>query len=331
MKKTGMHRKIVILGVASALIFSLSSCGSASKDREQLKQSGIGEMESGNYAAAEKDFEKALSLSGLHVSSEAVDLNYYKALSEYLQGKKDEALKTAEGLISYDEKDPDGFYLRGSLYLSSGDSKKALSDYRKSLSLAPKDYERYLRISQNLSNAGETEDSKEILNLLKKNADDSRQGLLASGDAERLLGNASSARKNYQKALKKGNAEARISLAALYLGTGKPEQAKKELDSYEKKEKMTPSAWNVKGEYYFSQKKYKEALKAFQSGEKLLKESGKNDSDDGSVKMLLSRNEIAALEYTGDFKGAAGKCKSYLSLYPFDQGMASEYLFLQTR
>ena len=43
------------------------------------------------------------------------------------------------------------------------------------------------------------------------------------------------------------------------------------------------------------------------------------------------KNEIAALERTGDFAKAKKNCQSYIEEYPYDQEMQDEYLFLKTR
>ena len=63
-------------------------------------------------------------------------------------------------------------------------------------------------------------------------------------------------------------------------------------------------------------------MKSFQKGLEL---------KDVSNKQELLKNEIAALERTGDFAKAKKNCQSYIEEYPYDQEMQDEYLFLKTR
>lgn len=73
------------------------------------------------------------------------------------------AHKTYDGLVDYDKKNWEVYYLRGSVLLADGQPDACLKDYDKAVSLNDSDAELYGHISENLQNAGRTQEAQKYL------------------------------------------------------------------------------------------------------------------------------------------------------------------------
>jgi tetratricopeptide (TPR) repeat protein len=269
-----------------------------------------------------KDFDQALSLAGSKITEDEIDICYYKAASQYLGGKTKDALKTYSNLIRYDKKNGDAYYLRGALYFKTGETRKAMTDFKDAVATNQKDYDRYFHIYNILNNAGQTEEAGKFLNLLLDTDTKSGEAYQAKGKALEIRKDYDNALKDYDLAVGKGLEEARLDMARIYALNKETKKAEKELSTYQKNTKPSGKSYNTIGEFQFNQGNYKDALKSFQKGLEL---------KDVSNKQELLKNEIAALERTGDFAKAKKNCQSYIEEYPYDQEMQDEYLFLKTR
>ena len=92
-----------------------------------------------------------------------MDVCYYKALAQYKSGDTKAAIKTYDGLVDYDKKNWEVYYLRGSVLLADGQPDACLKDYDKAVSLNDSDAELYGHISENLQNAGRTQEAQKYL------------------------------------------------------------------------------------------------------------------------------------------------------------------------
>ena len=311
---------ILLIASLSASIFT--GCGKDVSQQNSLKQDGITAMGKGKYEEAVKDFDQALSLAGSKITEDEIDICYYKAASQYLGGKTKDALKTYSNLIRYDKKNGDAYYLRGALYFKTGETKRAITDFKDAVATNQKDYDRYFHIYNILNNAGQTEEAGKFLNLLLDTDTKSGEAYQAKGKALEIRKDYDNALKDYDLAVGKGLEEARLDMARIYALNKETKKAEKELSTYQKNAKPSGKSYNTIGEFQFNQGNYKDALKSFQKGLEL---------KDVSNKQELLKNEIAALERTGDFAKAKKNCQSYIEEYPYDQEMQDEYLFLKTR
>lgn len=323
MMRDGLHlrRKIVSLLAGIGLATMLVSCG-YSEEEEAMKQKGVDALGAGDYAGAVTSFNSALSMSNGRVRAEEIDICYYKAAAQYLAGEEQEALNTYTALLRFDEKNVDAYYLRGMLYAKMGNAEKAKADFDKAMKLDPKDYERYLRIYRNLASLNMGEMADQYLDKLLQTDSTSKEAYSAKGMALEIRGDYDSAAENYEKALKKGDTSAYIDLARIQGLKGEMDAAASYLKSYQKEAKPNSLSYNAVGQLELSQGKYADALESFQKGLALEKVTNRQE---------LRRNEIIALEYTGDFAQAKEKAASYVADYPADQEMLNENVFLSTR
>lgn len=323
MMRDGLHlrRKIVSLLAGIGLATMLVSCG-YSEEEEAMKQKGVDALGAGDYAGAVTSFNSALSMSNGRVRAEEIDICYYKAAAQYLAGEEQEALNTYTALLRFDEKNVDAYYLRGMLYAKMGNAEKAKADFDKAMKLDPKDYERYLRIYRNLASLNMGEMADQYLDKLLQTDSTSKEAYSAKGMALEIRGDYDSAAENYEKALKKGDTSAYIDLARIQGLKGEMDAAASYLKSYQKEVKPNSLSYNAVGQLELSQGNYADALESFQKGLALEKVTNRQE---------LRRNEIIALEYTGDFAQAKEKAASYVCDYPADQEMLNENVFLSTR
>lgn len=315
-------RKKQALTLAMLLpLLMTGGCG-MNKKESSLRNEGIELLNSGKYKEAAEKFDEALKSAGSTVDSEEVDIAYYKAASLYLSGDGNGAVNTITDLIGFDRKNADSYFLRGSYYADLKKEKQAESDFKKSIELKPSDYDRYIKAYYSMNSAGFKKSAKGFLDDVMKIKKASSAAYLAKGKVKEISGNNDKALSYYKKAFSAGSKEARLDMARVYSAIGDKDSAKKELQSYQKENKPSAESYNAIGVLQMQEKNYTDALKSIRAGLAL---------KGSSYKKELSKNEILALEYSGNFKEAAGKCKEFVAKYPGEKDMAKEYKFLSTR
>lgn len=306
--------------IAAALIISISfsACG----NNTDYKKKGINALNNGDYDKAENYFDKALDAAGYRVSDNEVDISYYKACAEYLNGEPDKAEETFTNLIEFNKKNPDAYYLRGLLYLTENEPKKAKKDFDKSIKLKPDDFERYLEIYEALEGVSLKDDGTTFLQEAIAVKGGSSEDLLNRGKIYEILGQDDVAEQAYKKAVDKGNTTANLYLAMLYDSQGNSDDAESALNEFVKKGKETAKTDSVISAYYINRKDYDNAIKYIEKGMAL---------NDAKNEQSLKKNYITLLEHTGDFDKAYEEAAKYVQTYPFDTVMKREYTFLSSR
>lgn len=317
-------QKYMLVAVVSVIV-SINLCGCSNKEQENqdaYRKIGINNMAEGDYEKAIKSFQKALDTSLGEIGTEEIDICYYKAAAQFANGDYEDAIETYTSLIKYDKKNPNAYFLRGSVYLNMDKTKKALSDYEKAVEVDSRNYEMYEEIYQNLINSNEEKEAKQYLehalDIKAKEAEDYAE----RGHIYYLLEDYDSAKQNLDKAIDKNDKTALLYLAEVYNAMGQTEQAQALLENYVQDNAGDSEALNSLGMMQFNNQDYENALKYFQLGLKV----------EGAVnKQELLKNEIVAYEYMGDFESAKDKMKSYIKEYPNDESALREYTFLKTR
>ena len=294
MKKKGMV--LFLTGLLGMSLF-LGGCTSKSEKKAlEYKQLGISQMKEAKYEDAVSSFQKALDQSLGRIRAQELDVCYYKALAQYKSGDTKAAIKTYDGLVDYDKKNWEVYYLRGSVLLADGQPDACLKDYDKAVSLNDSDAELYGHISENLQNAGRTQEAQKYL----------EQGL----------------NKMLTQAADKGADRAYLALGKLYTSEKKMEDAKAAFQKYMEKhpkdadalEQLASIAADA-GDYADAATYYKDAMEAA-SGDQVKE---------------LQKALVAVYEKNGDFASALEEAKDYVADYPEDETMQKEYEFLQTR
>ncbi len=305
----------------SAVLF-MSGCQTSAEKQEEAKEAGIQAMNKGDYKKAVEMFDEALKSSEGTVSGDEIDICLYKAAAQYNMDDIKGAIKTYDALIEFDDKDPNPYFLRGSVYLKAGEKTAGLDDYKEAIKRDEKNYDLYIAIYENLKKMNFEKEGEEFLNIALEKSGDSAEDSLGRGRIYTLLKQYDAAVTAFEKAYDKGQEDAKIYLADMYLAEGKEDKCDKILDELKDEDNLSSLACNAIASMELKRGNPEEALAYVNMG--LDKFSVKNKRD-------LLKNRVAAYEYMGQFNEAYTYAMEFLQQYPQDVDMAREVKFLSTR
>lgn len=96
-----MKKRIISVMLATVFALSVIGCGTKdTKEQDAYRQYGITCMESGKYEDAVKAFQNALGESIGHIGEKELDICFYKAKAQALDGKTKDALATYDAIIN---------------------------------------------------------------------------------------------------------------------------------------------------------------------------------------------------------------------------------------
>ena len=95
-----MKKRIISVLLATVFALSVIGCGTKdTKEQDAYRQYGITCMESGKYEDAVKAFQNALGESIGHIGEKELDICFYKAKAQALDGKTKDALAPAVSAV----------------------------------------------------------------------------------------------------------------------------------------------------------------------------------------------------------------------------------------
>lgn len=317
-----MKKRMVSVMLAAALALSLAACGTKdTKEQDAYRQYGITCMESGKYEDAIKAFQNALGESIGHIGEKELDICFYKAQAQVLDGKTDDALATYDAIIKYN-KDARAYYLRGDLYMDMGKTEKGMADFENAVQHGKKNYEIYIGIYESLSRHEKKDEGQKYLSAAMEIKGDKPKDDLYKGRISYLLGENKDAIQYLTRAKENNQKLAFYYLGLAYEADGEKDKAKKCIAEYIKSGVATSYDLYDLGMQEMQDGNYKNALTYFNSGLELEKVPNKQN---------LMKSAIAAYEYSGDFDSAKKMMKEYLNAYPDDEEAKHENTFLETR
>ena len=315
-------RRQLVCAIALIMVFLVSACTTSHDRQEQYKSEGIMALNKGDYAKAIEFFNDALQSSEGRVDEGEIDICYYKAAAQFNMGDVKGAIKTYTALIDYDENNAYPYFLRGSVYLKSGEKSSGFDDYKEAIKIDEDNYDLYMAIYENLTALNYEREAQEFLNIALEKSGDSADDCLARGKIYTLLKQYDAAKTAYEKAIDKGADDANIYLANMYLAEGKEAECDKILEQYKNDENPNATECNALASMELRRGNPEEALKYINMG--LDKFSVPNRKE-------LLKNRVAAYEYMGSFNEAFTYAMEFLQEYPQDVDMAREVAFLTTR
>ena len=254
-----------VLPLLAAAAILLASCGRADENEVvRSRDAGISAMTEGNYAEAVRAFDRALENTGLTVTNIAIDINYYKAAAQYLDGDFRGALKTYGGLIEYDKKSCAPYFLRGCIYADEREKDNAVADFRQAIQAPDADYDLYIEIYNQLSSLGYNEAALTFLNLGLEAEGSGVESDIGRGRIYILLNQYEPAIKALNSAADRGASLAELYLAEAYDRQGEKEQAAEHIEKYANSEDVTSESLNALGMLQMENKEYAEALTTFE-------------------------------------------------------------------
>ena len=161
------YKKLLGLVLVLGLAAIAGGCTTKAQRQDIIINNASKYMSEGNYAQAIELLNEGLALAEGRVGDKEIDISYDKAAAQYNSGDYEGAIKTYTALANYDEDDPNPLFLRGSVYLKSGEKATALNDYKAAIKLDEKDYDLYIAIYENLAANNFIKEGEEFL---KENA-----------------------------------------------------------------------------------------------------------------------------------------------------------------
>ncbi len=321
MKKRNRYRCLV---TAAALALCLcTGCEDKNQEKkETYRQLGIEYMKEGNYEEAIAAFDKALKQSVGKVEETELDICYYKAAAQYAKGDIEAAIATYTAVIEFDEEAADAYFQRGCLYLKQENTELAKADYDKAIEYNPNEYELYISIYENLAVYGQKDLGESYLNKAFSIKGNEKEGQVQRGRIYFLMGEYDNAVAELTKAMEAEVADAYFYLAQVYEAQGDSASAENYYQAYTATGNANAKTLNALGEISMEKGSYAEALGYF--SEALTMEGSINEKE-------IMQNQIIAYEYSGDFVSAWNVLQEYMKLYPMDEQLEREYIFLEHR
>jgi len=291
-------------------------------DKKQVyRGEGMAYLGRNDFDNAIKSFENALLESNGIIEDIDIDISYYLAVAFYKSGNSSEALNTLNSIIALKETNDTAYYLRGKINLMNGNKEAACADYDKTIELSPHDYDHYIRICEDLRDAGYESDSNTYIQRAMESGgkmSDYRKGVF-----EYYLGSYTDARNDLENAKKNEKSDnLLLYLGRTYEALGDTGYA---LSIYEEalaSDPMNGKLYNQLALLMIDQKDYQGALD-------IINQAMEQGVTDGIQSLMYNR--AVTCEYIYDFENAAAYMKEYVEKYPDDEKAQREYLFLKSR
>ncbi len=317
-------KRIAVLTLAGALVAmpALSGCiGESTARMEEYKETGIAQMEEGDYEGAVESFQAGLDQSVGTIDAEEIDLSYYKALALYLSGDPDAAIEVYTSLIEFDDTNWEAYYLRGDIRLLEGQTDDALEDYAAAADLNGGDAALCLHICASLYDAGMEEEAQDYIDTAIGIEPSSAEEYYDLGRICYLTGDLGSAEDYLLKAQEMGEGEASLLLADLYADRGDEESASSLYAAYLNDHPDDAHTLARLGEISLDAGDYETAISYLRTA---------RETAQGDALRAIVTDLVAAYEYSGDFESAWEVAAAYLADHT-DEELEREYTFLSTR
>ncbi len=307
---------------AGAYEIASSSISAGAGDKLTYRAEGIALLGQARFEEAADAFEKALACSNGIVEQTDIDVSYYLAVAQFKAGQLEEAAATVDAISAIRPKDDGAYFLRGKIDLAMDDKSAAISDFDKTVSLAPENYDRYVGIYEELHSKGY--DGEAAAYLEKAMAAGTKLSDYNKGILEYYLGSYTDARNDLENARKssKGGEDLTLYLGKTYEALGDDGYA---MTIYEEYLRENPASGRVYEQLATCRMKTGDNEGALETIEMGLSAG----NGEGVRGMMFDR--IVACEKLLDFASAKKYADEYLELYPDDETARRESVFLSSR
>ena len=283
---------------------------------------GIAYLKLGKYPEALLQFASASAIK--EASSLDNDLKKYIALTEIKLGDYKSAADVYEEMLRVKNPDVSLYGKLAEVYFAMGEAVKAAENYDLAISKEPDNFDAYFGKYEILSAKGENEQAAEVLNKAAGIKITNDISGYKAGILEYLRGNKDKAKEYLNTAYTKGILESSYYLAKISMLENDYTTAKAFFEKYEQEAgKVTISGWyDGMAECLIKEEKYEDALNYVLKGLAL---------EDVSAMKQLMLKKVTLYEKTVDYNKAYEAAIEYTKLYPEDEKMKREVIFLSTR
>ncbi len=320
-----MKLKSFIFILLAAAVLPLAGCAKADAEPAEGKLAyrsrGITQLSEGDYSGAMDSFAAALSCSNGLIEAADIDISFYMAVAEYKSGDIERARKTVDSIIALRPEDDGAYFVRGKINLALGNKDEAISDFDRSVSLAPANYDRYVGIYEELHAEGyDTEASGYLETALAAGGklSDYNKGVL-----EYYMGAYTDARGDLETAKKSQNSEnLTLYLGKTYEALGDDTYAMTLYSDYLRENSSAGRIYEQLAACRLKTGDYEGALETIEAGVSL-------GEGEGLAGMMFDR--VVAYERLYDFESAKKSMEEYLQMFPDDEVARRENVFLSSR
>ncbi len=320
-----MKLKSPIFPIIAAIAVLLGGCAQAGSEPQEGKLAyrtrGIAQLSEGDYSQAMESFTTALSYSNGLIETADIDISYYMAVAEFKNGDMEAALKTVDSIIALRPEDDRAYFVRGKINLALGNIDGAKSDFDKTISIDPENYDRYVGVYEELRAKGYESEASGYLQQALSAGDklsDYNKGVL-----EYYMGSYTDARSDLETAKQSQNSENLIFyLGKTYEALGDSTYAMTLYSDYIRENSSAGRIYEQLAECRIRNEDYEGALETIEAGLSL-------GGGEGAGGMMFDR--VVAYERLYDFESAKKYMEEYLQLYPDDEVALRENVFLSSR
>lgn len=293
------------------------------KESERLiyRAMGIAHVGLTEYDTAIEELEQCLKLSNGFVEEMDYDVSFYLATAYFKNENPAKAEEVLDAVIGLRDKEPDAYYLRGSVRLAQNKYEEAKADFNRLLDLTNRDYSKYIEIYELFYEQGYKEIGREYLEEALSKGKDSMSDY-ELGRMYYYLEEYQEACNYLEEARDDKDPNTYMYLGKAYEASGDYTYAARVYNTYITKDENNALIYNQLALCELQRGNYEDALRALEKGIAL--------KDDTVLQSLLF-NQITAYENLGDFSKARVLMEEYLKNYPDDEKAKREYTFLKTR
>ena len=320
-----MKPKSFILIFIVAAMLLLAGCSKADAEPEDGKLAyrsrGIAQLTEGDYPGAIGSFTSALSCSNGLIEQADIDISYYMAVAEFKSGEIEKAYNTVDSIIALRPEDDGAYFVRGKINLALGNKDGAISDFDRSVSLAPANYDRYVGIYEELHAKGYDSEAAGYLETALSAG--SKLSDYNKGVLEYYMGSYTDARGDLENARKSQNNEnLTLYLGKTYEALGDASYAMTIYSDYLRENTSAGRIYEQLAGCKIKNGDYEGALETIEAGLNL-------GGGEGVGGMMFDR--VVAYERLYDFDSAKKSMEEYLQMFPDDEVARRENVFLSSR
>lgn len=320
-----LRKYMKTLGILCLAAVILAGCAVGNpKEETELtyRKQGIECLQAGDYEGAIEKFQSALDNSNGRISEVELDICYYKAYSQMLAGKYEDAKATYDALLDYDSENGDAYLLRGNLHLLLGDADLACKDYNEAIKCDGASYEWHMYAYEQLAALGYDSEAKDYLQKALEIKATDKEHYRQRGRIYIILGEYAAAKEELSKAQNLGDEESKLYMAQVLELEGNYEAATGIYENYAKIHEEDAYACERLARVFMEDGRYEQALIYVEQAKK---------AGELSDEATLLKCEIIIYEKVGNYEKARELLGAYLEKYPLDATAQKELMFLQTR
>lgn len=287
---------------------------------QSYRGAGIANMRLGNYDAAAEDFTQAMSAGKIGKALQK-DLLSYRATTYLYAEKYTEAMADCQTLAGLGEMDANGYFLTGKVALAMDSYEEASANFDQAYS-EEATYEMGIRIFQTYQEREMAADGIRYLEATLAAEPKTAEDFCQRGRIYYYMEDYASAASELITAVNQNSTEAVLLLGMVYLAQNDTSNARAMYQQYVTAEGDSAKGYNGLAQCDLAEGNYDSALANIASG--------KASATTQELRDLLY-NEMVAYEKKLDFATALTKAREYLEMFPDDESVQREIVFLQSR